>query len=223
MRERRRCDTLRTGTRQRSGIGKFMFTGIITDIGTVAAAEAGRFDIRTSYPAASIAIGASIACDGCCLTVTRLAATGSGAVFSVDVSNETLSRTTLGDWTVGRTVNLERPLKAGDELGGHIVQGHVDGVASIVDRRADGQSVRFSFAAPAELARYISPKGSIALDGTSLTINEVAGNRFGVNLIPHTLTETTWGRKNPGDRVNLEVDLFARYIARLIEAQEHSR
>jgi riboflavin synthase len=196
-----------------------MFTGIITDVGDVVARDSGRFTIRSSYSAASIATGASIACDGCCLTVTSVEPRGERSQFSVDVSNETLSRTTLGGWQPGRRVNLERALKAGDELGGHIISGHVDGIATIIDIRADGQSRRFVFEAEEQLAPFIAPKGSVALDGTSLTVNEVHGNRFGVNLIPHTLTQTTWGSKKPGDSVNLEVDLFARYVARLMEFQ----
>lgn len=194
-----------------------MFTGIITGIGTVLAAEGGRFTIRSDYPAASIALGASICHDGVCLTVTGIEAEGAGSRYTLDVSNETLSLTTLGDWRTGRSINLERALKAGDELGGHIVSGHVDGVARITDIRADGESRRLTFEAPAALAPFIAPKGSVALDGTSLTVNEVDGARFGVNLIPHTLTVTTWGGKKPGDRVNIEIDPLARYVARLLE------
>ena len=197
-----------------------MFTGIITALGTLVSREGGRFEIRSPYDAASIAVGASIACDGCCLTATAIVADGRGSRFSLDVSNETRSRTTLGQWHVGDSINLERSLRAGDELSGHIVSGHVDGVAKITDIRPDGDSRRFSIEAPAALARYIAAKGSVALDGTSLTVNEVEGNRFGINLIPHTLTVTTWGRKRVGDRVNLEVDLFARYIERLVVARQ---
>ncbi len=196
-----------------------MFTGIISDIGTVAAREGGRFTIRCGYPAASIALGASIACEGACLTATSVEAAGSGCVFTVDVSNETLSKTTLGDWRAGRRINLERALKAGDELGGHMVSGHVDGVARIVSVRSDGDSQRFLVEVPVDLARYIAPKGSVALDGISLTVIEVDGARFGVNIIPHTLTHTTLGDKKPSDRVNLEVDVFARYVARALEYQ----
>ncbi len=194
-----------------------MFTGIITGIGNVLAAEGGRFTIRSDYPAASIALGASICHDGVCLTVTGIEAEGAGSRYTLDVSNETLSLTTLGDWRAGRSINLERALKAGDELGGHIVSGHVDGVAQLTDIRADGESRRLTFEAPAALAPFIAPKGSVALDGTSLTVNEVDGARFGVNLIPHTLTVTTWGGKKPGDRVNIEIDPLARYVARLLE------
>jgi riboflavin synthase len=194
-----------------------MFTGIITDIGTVAAREGGQFTIASRYDAASIPLGASICCDGVCLTVTAVTAEGAGCRFHVDVSNETLSKSTLDAWAPGHAVNLERALRAGDELGGHIVSGHVDGLATIIDVRDDGDCRRFLFEAPAHLAPYIAPKGSVALDGTSLTVNEVAGTRFGVNLIPHSLTVTTWGRKDKAQSVNLEVDMFARYVARLME------
>jgi len=195
-----------------------MFTGIISDLGAVAARDGGRFTIRCSYPAGSIALGASIACDGACLTAVAVAAEpGGGSTFTVDVSNETLAKTTLDEWRPGRRVNLERALKAGEELGGHLVAGHVDGVGRIVDMLPDGGSRRFTVEAPADLARNIAPKGSVALDGISLTVNEVAGDRFGINIIPHTLTHTTLGARKPGDRVNLEVDLIARYVARLIE------
>jgi riboflavin synthase len=194
-----------------------VFTGIVTHIGEVIGREAGRFTIRAGFDPGPVAIGASIACDGCCLTVTSVRPDGLDAAFTVDVSNETLSRTTLGSWVIGRRINLERPLKAGDELGGHIVAGHVDGVARIERIGEDGASRRVRFAAPAPLARYIAEKGSVALDGTSLTVNEVEGSSFGVNLIPLTLTDTTWGSKKPGDEVNIEVDLFARYVARLME------
>lgn len=194
-----------------------MFTGIITDIGEVVARDGGRFSIRSSYAADTIELGASIACDGCCLTVTAVEPAGNGSIFSVDTSNETRSKTTIESWQPGRRINLERSLSVGDELGGHIVTGHVDGVARIVDVKTDGESRRFTLEAPEHLALYIAPKGSVALDGTSLTVNEVAGSRFGVNLIPHTLTVTTWGAKTAGHLVNLEVDLFARYVARLQE------
>jgi riboflavin synthase len=197
-----------------------MFTGIITDVGEVVRRDGGRFTIRCGYAPETIAIGASIACDGACLTAVEVAAAGRGSIFTVDVSNETLGRTTLGDWQPRRLINLERALKTGDELGGHIVAGHVDGVARIVHIGADGESRRFMVEAPAELARYIAAKGSVALDGISLTVNEVAGARFGINVIPHTLTHTTLGAKKPGERVNLEVDLIARYAARLMEFKQ---
>lgn len=194
-----------------------MFTGIITSIGTVKSRNGGRFEIAAGYAPESIALGCSIACDGVCLTVTTVEAAAGGSVFGVDVSNETLSKTTLGAWTAERRINLERALSAKDELGGHIVTGHVDGFATVVEIRADGQSRRFTFEVPEHLARYVAPKGSVALDGTSLTVNEVMGERFGVNIIPHTLTATTWESKKPGDQINLEVDLIARYVARLLE------
>jgi riboflavin synthase len=194
-----------------------MFTGIISDIGVVASREGGRFAVRCASAAASIAIGASISCDGCCLTATTVGADGTGSLFTVDVSNETLSKTTLGEWQPGRRINLERALKAGDELGGHIVSGHVDGVGRIAAMRADGDSRRFTIDVPPALARYIAAKGSVALDGISLTVNEVEENLFGINIIPHTLTHTTLGAKKPGDQVNLEIDVVARYVARLME------
>jgi riboflavin synthase len=194
-----------------------MFTGIITDLGVIRGADRGHFRVGCGYDAASIAIGASIACDGCCLTVTRRDVDGDGkTVFDVDASNETLSRTTLGKWHCGRRINLERSLKAGDELGGHMVAGHVDGVAEIVGRKSDGASMRYEIAAPAALSGFIAPKGSVALDGSSLTVNTVHGNVFTVNIIPHTLAVTTWGQKAVGDLLNMEVDLIARYVARLM-------
>lgn len=194
-----------------------MFTGIISDVGQVVARDGGRYTIRCGYHAETIALGASIACDGCCLTVTSVKPDGAGSIFDVDVSNETLSKTTLGDWQAGTVINLERALRAGDELGGHVVSGHVDGVAKILAITPDGDSQRFSFEVPPGLARFIAPKGSVALSGTSLTVNEAEGRRFGVNIIPHTLTQTTWGRKTPGDLINIEVDVFARYVARMME------
>jgi riboflavin synthase len=194
-----------------------MFTGIITDIGELVTREGGRFAIRCSYKADGIAIGASIACDGACLTATEIAPADGGAIFTVDVSNETLSRTTLGEWQPGRRINLERALRAGDELGGHIVAGHVDGVGRIADMRDDGSSRRFTVEAPRELAVYLASKGSVALDGISLTVNEVETSRFAINIVPHTLTHTSLGAKKPGDRVNLEADVFARYVVRAME------
>jgi riboflavin synthase len=194
-----------------------MFTGLITDVGEVVAASPGHFSITTAFPLKPEETGLSICCDGVCLTATRIEPLGGGARFDVDVSNETMAKSTLGSWQPGRRVNLERSLRAGDELGGHIVSGHVDGVARIISIEPDGESKRFLFEAPEHLARYIAPKGSVALDGTSLTVNEVTEERFGANLIPHSLTMTTWGAKTPGDLVNLEVDVFARYVARLME------
>jgi len=197
-----------------------MFTGIITDVGTVTTRADGRFRIACAYAPETIAIGASIACDGCCLTVTEVAPRPEGgAVFAVDVSHETLSRTTLGSWIEGQRINLERSLRLADELGGHLVTGHVDAVARIAEARQDGDSVRYEIEAPPEVAPFIAPKGSIALNGTSLTVNDVSGTRFGVNLIPHSLSVTTWGEKRTGDLLNLEIDMLARYVARLLEAQ----
>lgn len=197
-----------------------MFTGIITDVGRVASRDGEHFQIECGYEAASIDIGASICCDGVCLTVTDVLSAPNGAVFGVDVSNETRSKTSLKGWQPGRRVNLERSLTLGAEMGGHVVSGHVDGLATIVDIHQDGDSYRFSFEAPEHLSHYIAPKGSIALDGTSLTVNEVSASRFGVNLIPHSLQVTTWGEKKVGDEINLEVDLFARYVARLMEFRQ---
>lgn len=193
-----------------------MFTGIITDIGRIERLE-HRGDLRarigTGYDTTTIDMGASIACDGVCLTVVG---TGKGW-FDVDISAETLSKTNLDLWTDGRPVNLERALKVGDELGGHIVSGHVDGVAEIVGMADEGDSTRVTFRAPQALAKYIAPKGSVALNGTSLTVNEVAGREFGINIIPHTKEVTTWGAAEVGDPVNLEIDTLARYVARLRE------
>lgn len=194
-----------------------MFTGIITAIGELVMRDGGRFGIRCGYAADSITIGASIACDGACLTAVAVEPASEGSVFTVDVSNETLRKTTLTDWRVGRQINLERALKAGDELGGHLMAGHVDGVGRVVEIRPDGSSRRLTVQPPSELARTIAAKGSIALDGTSLTVNEVNESTFGVNIIPHTLTHTTLGLKKSGDGVNLEIDLMARYVARAME------
>ncbi|WP_299647371.1 riboflavin synthase [uncultured Jannaschia sp.] len=197
-----------------------MFTGIVTDIGTVRALDR-RGDLRvrlgTAYDTDGLDLGASVACDGCCLTVVDRGTDATGGWFDVDVSAESLSKTALGTWETGSRVNLERPLRVGDELGGHIVSGHVDGKARIVSITPEGESKRFVFEAPAALARFIAPKGSVALNGTSLTVNEVEGARFGVNMIPHTQTATTWGTSKVGDLVNLEIDTLARYVARLAE------
>lgn len=198
-----------------------MFTGIITDIGEILEVEQ-RGDLRariaTSYDVARIDIGASIACDGVCLTVI---ATGSQprAWFDVQISAESVGLTNIGrkPWAPGRRINLERALKVGDELGGHIVSGHVDGVAELTGLRNEGDSTRMTFLAPEPLAKFIAPKGSVALNGTSLTVNEVDGSTFGVNVIPHTKAVTTWGEMAVGDPINLEVDTMARYVARLRE------
>lgn len=196
-----------------------MFTGIVTDVGEVIAVEMSgemRARIACSYDPVGIALGASIACEGVCLTVVARGAEPR-PWFEVQISAETLSKTNIGanGWAPGRRVNLERALKVGDELGGHIVSGHVDGVAEITGKRSEGGSVRLTFAVPPDLAKFIAPKGSVALNGTSLTVNEVEGARFGVNLIPHTLEVTSWGTAKVGDKVNLEVDTMARYVARL--------
>lgn len=197
-----------------------MFTGIITDVGRVRAlaGDGGRrITIATDYDVSSIEIGASIACSGTCLTVTDKGEDKDGRWFAVDASAETLRCTTLGGWTVGTPVNLERPLRIGDELGGHIVTGHVDGVGALTAREAEGSSVKMTFEVPSGLARFVAPKGSIAVNGVSLTVNAVDGTRFTVNIIPHTLRVTSLGDCKPGDGVNMEVDVVARYIARLNE------
>ena len=192
-----------------------MFTGIITDLGHVRAIEKRgdtRIEIETGYNPATIDIGASIACSGPCLTVV-----GKGPNwFAVEASAETLARTTLGGWRVGHPVNLERAIKVGDELGGHIVSGHVDGVARVASITPEGDSMRFEFEAPGEFKNYVASKGSVALDGVSLTVNGVDGARFGVNIISHTRKVTTFGALKAGDRVNMEVDMIARYVARLV-------
>ncbi len=193
-----------------------MFTGIVTDIGVIRHLDQKgglRVRIGTGYDTAGIDMGASIACNGVCLTVVGLGADW----FDVDVSGETLSKTNLGAWETGTRVNLERSLKVGDELGGHIVSGHVDGLAQVIAVTDDGDSTRVTLRAPEGLAKFIAPKGSVALNGTSLTVNEVAGADFGINFIPHTKEVTTWGDVAVGDQVNLEIDTLARYVARLAE------
>ncbi len=196
-----------------------MFTGIVTDIGRVLEIRQEgdlRARIGTGYDVAGIDIGASIACDGVCLTVVALGRVPQGW-FEVQISAETVSKTNLAGWGPGKRINLERALKVGDELGGHIVSGHVDGLAEVVAVVPEGGSVRVTFRAPEALAKFIAPKGSVALNGTSLTVNEVAGCDFGVNFIPHTQGATTWGEVAVDDRVNLEIDTMARYVARLRE------
>ena len=193
-----------------------MFTGIITDLGEVISTQQRgdlKARIRTGYATAGIDIGASIAHDGICLTVIAIGADW----YDVEISAESVSKTNIGRsmWTKGKRLNLERALKVGDELGGHIVSGHVDGVADIIDMRDEGDSTRFTFRAPETLARFIAPKGSVALNGTSLTVNEVNACDFGVNIIPHTKSVTTWGTAKVGDAINLEIDTLARYVARL--------
>ena len=194
-----------------------MFTGIVTDIGKIEATRQEgdlRVRIKTGYETSGIDLGASIACDGCCLTVVELGPYW----FDVQASAETLDKTNLSRWKDGVRINLERALRVGDELGGHIVSGHVDGVAEVVSVEDEGDSTRVKLRAPSELARFIAPKGSVALNGTSLTVNEVEGEVFGINFIPHTKSVTTWGDVAVGDRVNLEIDTLARYVARLAEA-----
>jgi riboflavin synthase len=205
------------------GEGQLMFTGIVTDIGKVERVtpldQGVGLRIATAYDPATIDIGASIACSGVCLTVTGLPDDGSNARwFEVEAWEEALRLTTASSWDAGTRINLERALKIGDELGGHIVSGHVDGMATIVSREEEGEAVRFRLDAPAALAKFIAPKGSVALDGTSLTVNSVDRTVFDVLLIHHSLSVTTWGERRAGDRVNLEVDTMARYAARLAEA-----
>jgi riboflavin synthase len=193
-----------------------MFTGIITDLGRVKRLRRGDLldlTIATAYDAAAIPLGASIACSGACLTVVALAP----GEFSVQASAETLACTTLGSWEEGTQVNLERPLRIGDEFGGHLVSGHVDGIAQIIERRPEAESVRFVFAAPQGLARFVASKGSVALDGVSLTVNEVFDGHFGVNIIPHTLACTSFGSAVRGQQMNIEIDPIARYVERLLD------
>lgn len=193
-----------------------MFTGIITDLGEVRAivsAGDSRFEFTTHFDTATLDSGASVCCSGVCLTVID---TGPGW-FAATVSAETLAITTLSDWSVGTPINLERALRLGDELGGHLVSGHVDGVGKLAAAEEEGESTRLVFEAPDELKRFIAAKGSITIDGVSLTVNSVDDRRFGVNIIPHTRAVTTLGRLRPGDAVNLEIDLLARYVARMME------
>ena len=210
-----------------------MFTGIVTDLGRVRAVEERgdrRFTFATCYPAEDLSVGASIACSGACLTVVDCGEIadqdpgGARSWFAADVSAETLSRTTLGEWRVGTPVNFERALRLGDELGGHLVSGHVDGLARVAERRPEGDSQRFVFSVAAAFAPFIAPKGSVAVDGVSLTVNEVVdepggGCRFGINIVPHTASVTTFGGLEVGRAVNLEIDLVARYLHRLLETR----
>ena len=193
-----------------------MFTGIITDIGRVAQLEQRgdlRATVETGYDTGSIDIGASIACDGVCLTVIALGQSS----FDVEISAETVSKTSVAAWSLGGRINLERALRVGDELGGHIVSGHVDGVAHVTLVEDEGDSTRVVLEAPKALARFVAPKGSVALNGTSLTVNEVDGTSFGINFIPQTKTVTTWGDVAVGDAINMEIDTLARYVSRLRE------
>lgn len=198
-----------------------MFTGLVSDIGEILElTQRGDLRVRigTYYDVDTIEIGASIACDGVCLTVVDLGKTNR-SWFEVEASAETVSKTTLGIWKLDDKVNLERALKLGDELGGHIVSGHVDGTAQVVYMEQIGDSTQVTFEAPSDLARFIAPKGSVTLNGTSLTVNAVDGTRFEVNFIPHTKKVTTWGQVAKGDWVNIEIDTLARYVARLAEMQ----
>ena len=200
-----------------------MFTGIITDIGTIAkVTQSGdtRFDLLTAYDTDTIDLGASISHSGVCLTVVEKGKGADGDWFAVEASKETLDVTSAGKWQEGTKLNLERALKMGDELGGHIVSGHVDGLAEITAITPEGDSQRYTFKTTSALMPFIAPKGSVTLDGTSLTVNEVEGPTFGVNLIPHTQEVTTWGLSKVGDIVNLEIDVLARYVARLKQAEE---
>lgn len=196
-----------------------MFTGIVTDVGRVRHIEK-RGDthivISTNYDLSNVDMGASIACSGVCMTVVDKG-TGKDSWFAVTASGETLSKTTIGSWKAGDPVNLERPMRVGDEFGGHIVSGHVDGVAEVKLMVPEGESTRITFEVAPALSKFIASKGSVALDGVSLTVNEVEGTRFGVNIIPHTSKVTTFGRLKPGSKVNLEIDLLARYVARLVK------
>ncbi len=194
-----------------------MFTGIITDLATIAEVTPGqaakRFRLKTAYDLKTVDIGASIACNGCCLTIVEKGPDW----FAADASQETLDKTTLGAWKAGDKVNLERPLKVGDELGGHLVLGHVDGTASVTAIRDEAGSKRYTIAPPTKLAKFVAAKGSVCLDGVSLTVNEVDALSFGVNIIPHTLAVTTFGGLKVGSRLNMEIDTLARYVARLNE------
>jgi riboflavin synthase len=193
-----------------------MFTGIITDIGQVTAISTQAdpvYTITTRFDVKLIALGASIACNGVCLTVIARAESH----FQVQVSAETLAKTTVSGWQLGTKINLERPMQAGDEFGGHMVSGHVDGVAEIMARQAEGDSLRFTVRAPQELQKFLAPKGSVTLDGVSLTVNEVMADSFGVNIIPHTQQETIFGLLQAGDKVNIEIDMMARYLDRLLQ------
>ena len=200
-----------------------MFTGIVTDIGTITKiTQSGdtRFDVLTSYDTDTIDLGASISHSGVCLTVIEKGKGADGDWFAVEASKETLDVTSAGKWQEGHKLNLERALKMGDELGGHIVSGHVDGLAEITAITPEGDSQRYTFKTTPEIMPFIAPKGSVTLDGTSLTVNEVEGLTFGVNLIPHTQEVTTWGLSKLGDIVNLEIDVLARYVARLKQAED---
>jgi len=196
-----------------------MFTGIVTDLGRVKVIKKSgdtRFEFETAYDLNTVDIGASIACNGACMTVIEKGDNW----FAITASGESLSKTTMGNWEVGSQVNFERACKVGDELGGHIVSGHVDGIAEIISITEEGDSYRFKFKAPQELKNFIAPKGSVTLNGVSLTVNEVEDDVFGINIIPHTMEVTTFGNTKVGDFINLEIDMLARYVARLLEKDE---
>lgn len=196
-----------------------MFTGIITDLGRVKSVEKKgdtRFEFETTYDLSTVEIGASIACNGACMTVIEKG----NDWFAITASGESLSKTTMGSWIVGQPINFERACKVGDELGGHIVSGHVDGLAEIISIIAEGDSHRFKFKVPTELKNFIAYKGSVTLNGVSLTVNEVEDDVFGINIIPHTMEVTTFGQSEVGDKINLEIDMLARYVARLLEKDE---
>ena len=208
-----------------------MFTGIITDIGTIESVEVrgdARVVVRTSYDTATIDFGASIACSGVCLTVVDKSAAGAPGWFAVDVSGETLRRTAQGDWAVGHRLNLERAMKLGDELGGHIVTGHVDGIGEVVSVEPEGDSKQIKISLPSTLAPYVAAKGSVTVDGVSLTVNEVfdepgGATQFAINLIPHTQAVTTLGTLTPGQPVNIEIDVLARYLFRMEQYRAFTR
>ncbi len=204
-------------TKRANGMtGRKMFTGLVQNIGIISSIRDNGADkrivIETDMGLGNVSVGGSIACSGCCLTVVKI----DGRVFSVDVSGETLAVTTLSEWQVGSRVNIEPSLRLGDELGGHLVSGHVDGVAVLEAVEPDGGSRRLKIRAPEELSGFIAAKGSVTLDGVSLTVNEVEGAVFGVNIIPHTWEKTTLGYKSVGDVLNIEVDMLARYVARML-------
>lgn len=200
-----------------------MFTGLVSDVGEVLSLEPRggltRLRVACAYDPASIALGASIAHNGVCMTVVDVGPRGAGAWYDIDAAAETLAVTTAGQWRAGTKLNLERALKIGDELGGHLVSGHVDGVAKLAARKDFDGMAHFDIVAPHALAKFIAEKGSVALDGTSLTVNKVDGDAFSILLIPHTLAVTTWGLRKAGDDINIEVDVMARYAARLSEAR----
>jgi riboflavin synthase len=199
-----------------------MFTGIISDVGTITAVKANPgtdtiFEVESTYDASTLALGASVSHQGVCLTLIAFEPTEKGCKWAVQVSQESLDLTTAATWQVGTRVNLERALKMGDELGGHMVSGHVDGIGEIIAIEPENESHRVTIRVPDDLAKYVSPKGSIAIDGISLTINEVSGNEFGINVIPHTWAVTTLGQAQVGTPVNLEADQMARYVDRILE------